>query len=240
MIKDLSLIKNFWSYISNGIYSVGCTGQTVYVYDKDSNECAKFKDLRYAYYSAISPNGKLFVVKSTEGRMAVYSLESLSLIKKFRFSKVDGAQDDGYCFTNDSKWFINLERHKDDLHTAISWYDTENFERTHFLQLDDNTMIQEIEQSADGIIYALGFYRGKTGNEPFVGIINESGICQSYIITEAEEKYYLALYNARRAGFASRQWEWAYVDFVDFEEMKSSNHSFKKLYAYYQNKEGAD
>ena len=27
-------MKSFWSYITNGQYSVGCTGQTVYLYDQ--------------------------------------------------------------------------------------------------------------------------------------------------------------------------------------------------------------
>ena len=102
-------MKNFWGFTTNGKYSVGCTGQTVYLYDKNGNELAKFKDIIYAYTPMISPDGTLFVVKSTEGRLAVYSLETFSLIKKFRFSKVDGAQDDGFCFSPNGKFFINIE-----------------------------------------------------------------------------------------------------------------------------------
>lgn len=233
-------IKNFWSYITNGVYSVGCTGQTVYVFDSENNECAKFKDLKYAYNAAISPDGKLLVVKSTEGRIAVYSLESLSLIKKFRFSKVDGAQDDGYCFTNDSKWFINIERHKDSLHNAISWYSTEQFERKHFLELDDNTMISEIEQSSNGTLYVLGFFRDKIKNHPFVGIINKEGICDSYTITESKENYYQLLYTAKRAGFTNRKFEWSFVDAADYKKMKTSNHSLEKLYNQCKTKKAAD
>ena len=47
-------MKNFWSYIENGKYSIGCTGQTVYVYDQNGTELAKFKDLPYAYKAAFS------------------------------------------------------------------------------------------------------------------------------------------------------------------------------------------
>lgn len=89
-------MKKFWGYVSNNKYSVGCTGQTVYLYDEDGNELAKFKDIIYGYTPMISPDGTLFVVKSADGRPAVYSLETLSFIKKFRFSKVDGVQDDGF------------------------------------------------------------------------------------------------------------------------------------------------
>ena len=36
------IMKNFVGFTSNSEYSVGCTGQTVYLYDKDSKELAKF------------------------------------------------------------------------------------------------------------------------------------------------------------------------------------------------------
>jgi len=36
-------MKKFWSYITNGTYSVGCTGRTVYVYDNAGNEIEKLK-----------------------------------------------------------------------------------------------------------------------------------------------------------------------------------------------------
>ena len=70
-------MRNFISYIKNDKYAIGCTGQTVYVYDSEGTEIAKFKDLPYAYTSAFSPNGDIFVIKTTEGRLAIYSLETL-------------------------------------------------------------------------------------------------------------------------------------------------------------------
>ena len=36
-------MKKFWGYVSNNEFSVGCTGQTVFLYDKDGNELGKFK-----------------------------------------------------------------------------------------------------------------------------------------------------------------------------------------------------
>ena len=78
-------MKNFWGYTTNGEYSVGCTGQTVYLYDKENNEIKKFKDIIYACFSVISPNGKIFVVKSTDGRLAFYSLETFALLPTDNF-----------------------------------------------------------------------------------------------------------------------------------------------------------
>ncbi len=79
-------MKNFWGYATNGEFSVGCTGQTIYLYDKGNNEIKKFKDIIYAYTPAISPDGKLFIVKSTNGTFAAYSLETFRLIKKHRYT----------------------------------------------------------------------------------------------------------------------------------------------------------
>ena len=83
-------MPRFKSIIENEKYGVGCTGQTVWVWDKNDTVIAKFKDLIYAYRAAFSPRGDIFVVKSTEAWLAVYSLETMSLIKKFRFSKGRG------------------------------------------------------------------------------------------------------------------------------------------------------
>lgn len=60
--------RNFWSYITNGAYCIGCTGGTVYVYDNAGNEIGRFKDIRYAYHVAFVPNKNVIVVKSTDGK----------------------------------------------------------------------------------------------------------------------------------------------------------------------------
>ena len=54
----------------------------------------------------VSPNEDLLVVKSSSGSMAIYSLESLELIKKFRFSKIDGSQDDNFMISPDGKYLF--------------------------------------------------------------------------------------------------------------------------------------
>ena len=57
---NLSMAKKFWTFIGNNKYDIGLTGQTVYVFDKNENELAKFKDLTYAYFCTISPNNDIF------------------------------------------------------------------------------------------------------------------------------------------------------------------------------------
>ena len=101
-------MPSFYSIIENESFRIGCTGQAVWVLDKTDAVLAKFKDLIYAYRAAISPRGDLLVVKGGQGRLAVYSLKELSLIKKFRFSKVNHGQDDGFCFSPDGKQLPNM------------------------------------------------------------------------------------------------------------------------------------
>lgn len=157
-------MKSFVSLVSNGEYSIGCTGQTVYVFDKCGAEIAKFKDLPYAYDCAISPKGNVFVVKTTEGRLAVYSLDEMRLVKKFRFSTVDEMQDDNFCFSPDGEEFYNIERHTDGCKTALSVYDTKDFSIKKRLFSEDTDMMLSCVEISGGEIYLLGFFRkSKTG-----------------------------------------------------------------------------
>ena len=228
-------MRKFCSYIKNDKYAIGCTGQTVYVYDSEGTEIAKFKDLPYAYKSAFSPNGDIFVVKTTEGRLAVYSLETLSLIKKFRYSKVNGAQDDGFCFSFDGRYFINIERQGDDLHSAISVYDTEDFSRVSQLLLDENMMVSYIEL-ADGEYYVLGFMRGmdRVITTGFVGKYASNQIQNILPISEQEHDFYCNYLRLKMMGFTEK----SYGDYfsVSLEKLRSANHSLAKLWNYYNSK----
>jgi len=229
-------MKSFWSYISNGNNSVGCTGQTVYVYDKEGNECAKFKDIIYAYTSSISPNGRILAVKSTAGWLAVYSLETMNLIKKFRFSEVDSSQDDGFCFTDDSKHFINIERHIDELHNSVVWYDAQTFEKVNSFQMNGTDHLDDIEQGTDGQLYVLGYFREKRQNRYFVGIITKDGITDWQTITLSEYDFYWHCLNLKRCGFTDKACEWTHGEY-DFEKIKNGNYSLKRLFDYYKEKE---
>ena len=229
-------MKKFCSYIENDKYGVGCTGQAVYLYDKNGTELAKFKDLPYAYKSAFSPLGNIFVIKTTEGRLAVYSLDTLSLIKKFRYSKVDGAQDDGFCFSPDGKYFINVERQGDDLHSAISVYDTDDFTRISQLLLGDRMMISHIEL-VDGEYYVLGFMRGSNGvlSDCFVGKFTENDIKEVHLISEREHEFYNDYFSLKIMGFTEKAYEWDHFE-ITLDKLKNANHSLANLWKYYNEK----
>ncbi|MCL2817623.1 MAG: hypothetical protein FWD39_04470 [Clostridiales bacterium] len=122
-------MPSFWGYTKNDKYAVGCTGQTVYVYDDSGKELARFKDIKYAYTPMFCPGDNTFIVKSTGGQLAVYSLDTMQLIRKFRFSEVDGSQDDGFCFSRDGKYFYNIERHIASYNSCLSIYETPSYNR---------------------------------------------------------------------------------------------------------------
>ena len=229
-------MKKFIGYTTNGSFSVGCTGQTVYLFDENNNEINKFKDIIYAYTPIISPDGKIFVVKSTDGRLAVYSLETFSLIKKFRFSKVDGAQDDGFCFSPDGMLFVNIERQKDALHSAISIYNTADFSLIKQIYLGEDMMIDHIEfDNITNTYYVLGFMRDadKVIDYGFIARFEENEIRDIISISENEYDFYRSYKHLEIMGFSEKAFEWSYMN-CKLDELKSKNYSLKDLYLHYK------
>lgn len=228
-------MKKFWGYTTNGEFSVGCTGQTVYLYDKNGNELGKFKDIIYGYTPMISPDGTLFVVKSTQGRLAVYSLETLSLIKKFRFSKVDGSQDDGFCFSPDGKMFFNVERQKDALHSAISIYDTTDFSLANQILLGEDMMLDHIEfDEKTNAYYLLGFMRNanRVIDCGFVAKYEDGKIKNITAISKNEYDFYRRYKSLQLYGFTETAYEWSYID-CELDNLKAVHYALADLYIRY-------
>ncbi len=230
-------MPDFWSFVGNEKYSVGCTGQSVYLYDKAGTQLARFKDLPYAYTAAISPRGDIFVVKTTEGRLGVYSLDPPMLIKKFRFSKIDGGQDDNFCFSPDGTAFYNIERHTDSCKTALSIYDTKDFSlRRRILNEDANLCLSAIAcdpNTAD--IFLLGYFRGENGVafRRFVGKLTDDALTDTVDISEKEYNLFGGSICLRMKGYTRKAYKWAYVD-EDLETLKRADNTLAKLWNRYQ------
>ncbi len=227
-------MRSFWSLIENDKYKIGCTGKTVYIFDKQDNEIAKFRDLPYAYTSAISPRGDILVVKTTEGRMAVYSFDPPRLIKKFRYSKVDGAQDDIFCFSPDGDELYNIERHGDSLRSALSIYDTSDFSLKRRIQDSVNSRVLsgiEIDKST-GDIYLLGFYRNKTGEASrfFVGKLVDCDLRDTVPVTESDYDYYVMYLSLKMSGFSKKRYKQLYFG-IELEKLKTGDYSLAELWA---------
>ncbi|MBO5371825.1 MAG: hypothetical protein J6A75_03790 [Lachnospiraceae bacterium] len=210
-------MKNFWGYYDNGTYRVGCTGGSVYVYNQENKELARFQDMRYIYVGAFMPDANIFVAKSTEGTLAVYDLDRLVLVKKIVITRI-GAQDEGFAFSPDGKYFYNIEKPKSSLRTQLTKYDTSDFHavETIFVNRKDIFLCEiEFEQITENC-YVLGFIRDKEDicEKRFVGQLIENEIVEMREISEEVYWYALAYKGWERSGFTKKV-------FADSSELKN-------------------
>lgn len=224
-------MPDFWSFIGNEKFDVGCTGRTVYVYDKTGKELAKFKDLNHAYTSYLSPKGDIFAVKTLDSEMAVYSLESLSLIKKFRYSKVDDSQDFNACFSPDGKEFYNVERLTSSS-TAISVYDTKDFSfKKQIIKSDANRILFAIEFDGSEA-YVLFMQREQNGNKFYISKLIDDELCYVREIPEKKHEYYFWFLILKQNGFTKKAKQFSGLRFLgyDLTDIQNQQHTLSELY----------
>lgn len=101
-------MKKYQGYAQNEKFKVGLNGKTVYIFDNDENELARFQDAPHMYRGKFIPNTNTLVVKSTAGWLLFYDLDSLALIKKIRFSNI-GSQDGNFAITQDGKYLLRYK-----------------------------------------------------------------------------------------------------------------------------------
>ena len=238
------MAKKFWTFIGNDKYDIGLTGSTVYVYDKNDTELAAFKDLTYAYNAVISPLGDIFVVKTTDGRMAIYSFEPLKLVKKFRFSKIDGGQDENMVFSPDGKYFYSIESHTNTSKTLLAKYRTDDFslvcqlfsERERF-----RLSVIEYDENTD-CYYVLGIlYSPETtmANTWFVAKLVDDELVDVRYITEGERDFANAVNHIKVMGYTEKAFQWSAFRYkkeyddrykISLDEIKALNYSLAALW----------
>lgn len=205
-------MKNFWGYYENENYAVGCTGGSVYVYNRDGEELARFRDLTYAYTAKFMPGTNIIVVKTTEGHLAVYNLEQLQLVKKI-FITGTGAQDDGFAFSPEGNWLYNIERPVVSTRTRLAKYDTKHFEVNEIWFEDDEDMVlTDIEFDAQtNACYLLGFMRDDEGvfDYGYVGEFTEGDIVNRKRLTEETYTYARDDKSWQAGGFTQKSLEWS-------------------------------
>ena len=225
-------MRAFETYITNGEYSVGCTGQTVYLYDKNNTELAKFRDLKYAYHAVFSPKGDIFAVRSNEGRLAVYDLAERKLILKFRYAKgKDGEepQDENGCFSPDGERFYIIV-YRADLCSSLLIYRTSDFSLEKRLFDGSNIVLSFIEYDAETeLFYLLGFIRNTYDEENtyFVGRLDGDSLTNIEYISENEYDFYREYKNFEATGFTSKS---TFTVFYDIDNLKKRNHTLSKLW----------
>ena len=226
----------FYTYLETDKYNIGLTSRTVYIYDKHGNEIIRFKDLIYAYMGCVSNNQDLLVIKSTEGKIAVYSLEKLKLIKKFCFSKVDGVQDDNFIFTKDDKYFLNIESHNSSNETMLSIYDTSDFSlKKQLFGENDNLVLTTIEYDKESNDYfIMGFLRDlQTGvaKRFFIAKLIDDELKDMKFIERKEYDFLCLAKIVEFEGFTEESYYWLFVfKSVSLSDLKSMNLSLSSLW----------
>lgn len=215
-------MRKFWTYIKNDDFYVGCSGQTVYIYDKNENELAKFKDIKYGYDAAFSPTENILAVKSTEVWLAFYSLDSMKLIKKVRLRKPNSQpQDQGFTFSPDGSLFYNIE-YQDDLMTHIVVYETENFTEANRFFEGEKFVFEQIEFEAQRC-YLIGYERLRNRNKYFIAEFSDNKLFNLKEVDEKKLYYIVKCKNLERRGFTEKSIEWSYIDKNDVKTVKLSD-----------------
>lgn len=207
-------MRKFWGYYDNGIYRVGCNGATIYVYDPNDRELWKFRDIRYAYAGAFQPQTNIFAAKSTEGSLAVYDLEKCALKKKIVITRI-GAQDEGFAFSPDGKFFYNIEKPFQSTRTQLTIYDTSDYSvsRTLFADASQlNLKYLEFDENS-GICYVLGYIRDKGGvfDYGFIAQFLNDEISGIKRLTRENYRYIHAYKSWEKYGYTEKALKWSPV-----------------------------
>ena len=236
-------MKKFWTFIGNGRHDIGLTGQAVHVYAKDGTELAVFKDLKYAYSAVISPRGDILAVKSTEGTMAIYSLDEMRLIRKFRFSKISCGQDENMVFSPAGDYLYSIENHTGTAVNVLTKYRVEDFLRVKRLFEDRaDTYLSSIEYDAEtDSYYVMGIIFGEAEKDSrhFVARLVEDAVADMRLITQADFDFYRAVISVKDCGCTEKSFEWSEFKYkrehdrynLTLDQIKALDSSLAGLYA---------
>lgn len=201
--------RKYWGYCYNEKFNVYCNGATVYVYDKDDNELARFKDVPYAHRAKFMSHTNILVVKSTTGYLVIYDLDTLSLLKKIVVTQI-GAQDEGLAFTPDGKFFCNIEKPIFSLYTQVAVYRTTDFKRIATL-FQNNKIVnfKAIEFDENNRCYVLEFIRNDNGvyDYGFFGNLEEKGLTNIKKLSKNNFDYIRTFKNWEDFGFTEKEYE---------------------------------
>jgi len=170
------LMKKYQGYAQNEKFKVGLNGKTVYIFDNDENELARFQDAPYMYRGKFIPNTNTLVVKSTAGWLLFYDLDSLALIKKIRFSNI-GSQTKNFAITQDGKYLYNIEAPNLSTRTQLTKYDLRTLKPVITSFHNSETIFLEYVEISNETIFLFGFMRNDKGIKDygFIGQYKEIG-----------------------------------------------------------------
>jgi len=94
----------------NGNYLARNDGEKVYLYDlnKDCLEIAVFEDLNYVQEICFSDNEEMLALKSIEPKVAIYNMETKTMILEIEISNANPTQEGKFCFSKDHKYLLSI------------------------------------------------------------------------------------------------------------------------------------
>lgn len=229
-----SLMKKYQGYTENKNFKVGLNGKTIYIFDKEEKELAKFQDATYMYRGKFIPNTNILVVKATSGFLLFYDLDKLELIKKIKFSNI-GSQDENFDITYDGRYLHNIEAPNSTVRTQITKYDLKTFKPviTAFYDLD-KVFLRYIETDKDNI-YLLGYTRNDEGvkDYSFIGLYKELGDkCGIQGVKKINEDLYDKIYKYKiceEYGFTEKQLKYQHLEKIDELEKITLKDAYNRI-----------
>lgn len=179
------LMKKYQGYAQNEKFKVGLNGKTVYIFDNDENELARFQDAPYMYRGKFIPNTNTLVVKSTAGWLLFYDLDSLALIKKIKFSYI-GSQDGNFAITQDGKYLYNIESPNCSTRTQLTKYDLETLEPLITSFRNSETIFLKYIEISNGTIFLFGFMRDDKGIRDYGFISQYKEIGEKWMLRDGK------------------------------------------------------
>lgn len=222
-------MKKYITYIKNSRFAVGTTGRAVQVFNEAGKKVAEFRDLTYAYNVAFTLSGDKLIVKSTEGMLALYSLNELQLIKKIRFGSAP--QDGGFCFSQDGTRFLNVAMYEKPRRYEVKAYSPDDLSEIETVFSSEDVGVFDIECAKDGECYVLG-----NGNEAFVGIIKDGMIAEKYDLTFEQSTLYIDALRLRRTGYTEECYKSTFAatgifpGSLSLDEFAKADLTLKKLF----------
>ena len=179
------LMKKYQGYAQNEKFKVGLNGKTVYIFDNDENELARFQDAPYMYRGKFIPNTNTLVVKSTAGWLLFYDLDSLALIKKIKFSYI-GSQDGNFAITQDGKYLYNIESPNCSTRTQLTKYDLETLEPLITSLHNSETIFLKYIEISNETILLFGFMRDDKGIKDYGFISQYKEIGEKWMLRDGK------------------------------------------------------
>lgn len=149
---------------------------------------------------------------------------------------MNDSQDDGFCFTPDGAYFLNIERIESGFRTRLNIYETQSFSSVKRLFENDSSLaLNDIEYNRFENQYNILFFvRDRHGVycQGYVGELKENQIINTQSIDYKVYDFLRDYKSLQASGFTERSMEWSglhYAGYTNEEILKLRDRNFAML-----------